>query len=45
LPPKEIQDKIANEVKNRIEKAKQFKNQANEIYEQAKNEVEKMILE
>ena len=44
LPPKEIQDKIANEVKNRIEKAKQFKNQATEIYEQAKNEVEKMIL-
>ena len=45
LPSIEIQDKIANEVKSRIEKAKQLKNQANEIYEQAKNEVEKMILE
>ena len=45
LPPKEIQDKIANEVKNRTEKANQLKNQATEIYEQAKNEVEKMILE
>lgn len=45
LPPKEIQDKIANEVKNRIEKANELKKQANEIYEQAKNEVEKMILE
>ena len=41
---KEIQDKIANEVKSRIEKAKQLKNQATEIYEQTKNEVEKMIL-
>lgn len=45
LPSIEIQDKIANEVKSRIEKAKQLKNQATEIYEQAKNEVEKMILE
>ena len=44
LPPKEIQDKIANEVKSRIEKANELKKQANEIYEQAKNEVEKMIL-
>ena len=44
LPPREIQDKIINEVKSRIEKAKQLKNQATEIYEQAKDEVEKMIL-
>lgn len=45
LPPREIQDKITNEVKSRIEKANELKKQANEIYEQAKNEVEKMILE
>ncbi len=45
LPPREIQDKITNEVKSRIKKANELKKQANEIYEQAKNEVEKMILE
>lgn len=44
-PNKEIQDKIANEVKNKIEKAKQLKNKSTEIYEQTKNEIEKMILE
>lgn len=45
FPPIEVQNEIANEIKSRIEKAKQLKNQAVEIYEQAKNEVEKMILE
>lgn len=45
LPPKEIQDKIANEVKSRIKKANELKKQSNEIYENTKNEVEKMILE
>jgi len=43
LPPIEIQNKIINEVKSRIVKANELKKQANEIYEKAKNEVEKMI--
>lgn len=40
----EIQNKIANEVKNRMETAKQLKKEAVKIVENAKNEVERMIL-
>ena len=44
LPPLEIQEKIANEVKKRIEKAKVLEQEAKEIYKNAKKEVEEMIL-
>ena len=44
LPPLEIQEKIANEVKSRIEKAKVLEQEAKEIYKNAKKEVEEMIL-
>lgn len=45
LPPLEIQEKIALEVKTRIEKAKVLESEAREIYESAKREVEGMILD
>lgn len=45
LPPLEIQEKIALEVKNRIEKAKFLESEAKEVYEKAKREVEEMILD
>jgi len=44
LPPLENQEKIAWEVKNRIEKAKILEKEAFEVYENAKKEVEGMIL-
>lgn len=45
LPTLEIQEKIAFEVKSRIEKAKILENEAREVYEKAKREVEEMILD
>jgi len=44
LPPLEIQNKIAEEVKGRIKKAEQLRKEAREIVEKTKREVEKMIL-
>jgi restriction endonuclease S subunit len=44
LPPTKIQNKIANEVKSRIEKAKLLKSEAENIIESAKKQVEKIIL-
>jgi len=44
LPPLDIQEKIANEVKSRIEKAKVLEMEAREIYGRSKKEVEEMIL-
>lgn len=44
VPPINIQTKIADEVSRRIEEAKLKEQQAKEIYENAKREVEKMIL-
>ncbi len=45
LPPLEIQEKIALEVKSRIEKAKVLESEAKEVYERTKREVEEMILD
>ena len=45
LPPLDIQEKIAKEVKNRIEKAEILEKEAKEVYERGKREVEEMILE
>lgn len=44
IPPLEIQNKIADEVNNRIREAKNKEQQAKEIYEKAKKEAEEMIL-
>jgi len=44
LPPIEIQNKIAEEVKKRMQKAQQLQKQAKEVLEKAKQSVEKMIL-
>ena len=44
LPPLEIQNKIADEVKRRISKAERLKEEARKIIEEAKKKVEKMIL-
>lgn len=44
LPTLEIQEKIALEVKSRIEKAKVLEKEAFEVYESAKREVEGIIL-
>gem|GEM_PF-4615647 len=44
LPPIEMQNKIADEVNNRIKEAKTKEQQAKEIYEKAKKEVEEIIL-
>lgn len=45
VPLLEIQEKIALEVKSRIEKAKVLESEAKEVYERAKMEVEEMILD
>ena len=45
LPPLPTQQKIAREVQSRMTKAEQLKKEASEILEEAKLEVEKMILE
>jgi len=44
LPPPEIQNKIADEVKQRMKKAEQLQKEAKEILEKAKQEVEDIIL-
>jgi len=44
LPSLEIQNKIAEEVKARIEKAKQLQEEAKNILEEAKEKVERIIL-
>ena len=44
LPPLEIQNKIAEEVKRRTSEAEGLKAEANKIIEEAKKKVEKMIL-
>ncbi|MEM3405923.1 MAG: restriction endonuclease subunit S [Candidatus Pacearchaeota archaeon] len=44
LPPLSIQNKIADEVKRRIQKAEQLQKEAKEELEKAKQEVEKIIL-
>lgn len=44
LPPLEIQDKIADEVKRRIADAERLKAEASRIIEEAKKQVEGMIL-
>ncbi len=44
LPPLEIQNRIAGEVKRRMQRAEQLQQEAREVLEQAKREVEKMIL-
>jgi type I restriction enzyme M protein len=45
IPSLTIQNRIAEEVKNRIEKAKKLKLEAKNIIKNAKNEVEKIILD
>jgi len=45
MPPLEIQNKIAEEVKRRISEAERLKAEASKIIEEAKKKVEKMILE
>jgi len=44
LPPLEIQNKIADEVKNRISEAERLKAEASKIIEEAKKKVEEIIL-
>ena len=44
LPPLEIQNKIADEVKARMQKAEQLQKEAKEVLEEAKERVEKIIL-
>jgi len=44
LPPLSVQNKIADEVKRRMQKAKQLQKEAKEELEKAKAEVEKIIL-
>jgi len=44
LPPLSIQNKMADEVKKRIQKAEQLQKEAKEDLEKAKQEVEKIIL-
>lgn len=44
LPPIEIQNKIANHIQNLRDEAQSLKKEAIQIFEDAKNEVEKMIL-
>jgi len=44
LPPLSVQEKIAQEVKSRREKAKQLKHEANNVVEKAKKDVELMLL-
>ncbi|HPD34282.1 MAG TPA: restriction endonuclease subunit S, partial [Candidatus Kapabacteria bacterium] len=44
LPPLSVQDKIAEEVKSRMQKAEQLQKEAKELLENAKEEIEKLIL-
>ncbi|MBI4721828.1 MAG: restriction endonuclease subunit S [Candidatus Stahlbacteria bacterium] len=44
LPPLAVQNKIADEVKNRMQKAEQLQESAKEELEKAKQEVEKIVL-
>ena len=44
LPPKSIQDKIANEVKIRIERAKELQKKGEQTVTKAKKEIERIIL-
>jgi restriction endonuclease S subunit len=44
LPPLDIQNKIAEEVKRRISEAERLKAEANKLVEEAKKQVEEMIL-
>ncbi len=44
LPPLAVQNKIAEEVKKRMQKAEQLQKEAKEELESAKLEVEKIIL-
>lgn len=44
LPPLSVQNKIAEEVKRRMQKAEQLQKEAKEILEKAKQEVENIIL-
>jgi len=44
LPPLSVQNKIADEVKKRMQKAEQLQKEAKEELEKAKLEVEKIIL-
>ena len=44
LPPLSIQNKIADEVKVRMQKAKQLQKEAKEVFEETKEIVEKIIL-
>ncbi|MBN1232078.1 MAG: restriction endonuclease subunit S [Candidatus Coatesbacteria bacterium] len=44
LPPPRIQTQIADEVKNRMNKAKELKQEAKKLLEQAKEKIEEMIL-
>jgi restriction endonuclease S subunit len=44
LPPIAVQNKIAEEVKNRMQKAEQLQKEAKEELEKAKKEVEQIIL-
>lgn len=44
VPPLEIQNTIANEIRKRKEESKRLKKEAEEVVENAKKEVEKMII-
>lgn len=44
IPNRLIQDKIAEEIKNRIEKAKRLRKEGKQIVEKAKEKIEKIIL-
>ena len=44
LPPLETQNKIAEEVKARMQKAEQLQKEAKEVFEEAKERVERIIL-
>jgi type I restriction enzyme S subunit len=44
LPPLSVQNKIADEVKKRMQKAEQLQKESKELLEKAKLEVEKIIL-
>lgn len=44
LPQKLIQDKIADEAKSRIERAKELKESAKKVFKDAKEKIEKIIL-
>ena len=44
LPPLEIQNKIANKIKNMRDEAKQLQKEAKEELQNAKEEVERIIL-